>query len=215
MFKMAKKWGNAGEAFFKAADLHLKNGTKHEAATNFVDAATCYKKCDTKGNNTTQINRETKPCAIIIVIESVTCLNNAIDLYQEMGRFSIAAKHNQTIAEILEGDGDLGASILYYEKAADMFKGEESNAAANKALLKVAAHAALMEDYVKATRVYEEVIIHSQIYMRLNTALNLDRLNKPGILTFEILGQGILFPRRALSSLCGFFECANSACEVC
>lgn len=87
----------------------------------------------------------------------MTCLNHSIDLYQEMGRFSIAAKHNQTIAEILESDGDLAQSIIYFEKAADMFKGEESNAAANKALLKVAAHAGLMEDYTKATRVYEEV----------------------------------------------------------
>lgn len=51
MFKMAKKWGSAGEAFSKSAELHLKNGSKHDAATNWVDAATCYKKTDTKGNH--------------------------------------------------------------------------------------------------------------------------------------------------------------------
>jgi len=137
MFKMAKKWSSAGEAFSKAAELHLKTGSKHDAATCWVDASTCFKKSDTKS--------------------SIHCLSSSIDLYQEMGRFSIAAKHNQTIAEILESDGDLAQSIVFYEKAADLFKGEESNAAANKCLLKVAAHAGIMEDYVKAIRVYEEI----------------------------------------------------------
>jgi alpha-soluble NSF attachment protein len=49
MFKMAKKWGNAGEAFMKAAELHLKNGSRHDAGTNYVDASNCYKKSDPKG----------------------------------------------------------------------------------------------------------------------------------------------------------------------
>jgi alpha-soluble NSF attachment protein len=141
MFKMAKKWTQAGECFSKAAELHLKNGSKHDSASCYVDASTCFKKQDTK--------------------ESVTCLSTAIDLYQEMGRFSIAAKHNQAIAEILEADGDLKGSMQYYEKAAELFKGEESNAAANKAWLKVAAHAAMEEDYGRATRVYEEIAASS------------------------------------------------------
>jgi hypothetical protein len=49
MFKMAKKWGNAGEAFVKAGDLHLKGMSRHDAATNFVEAGNCYKKTDIKG----------------------------------------------------------------------------------------------------------------------------------------------------------------------
>lgn len=46
MFKMAKKWNNAGEAFEKAAELHLKNASRHDAATNYVDASNSYKKTD-------------------------------------------------------------------------------------------------------------------------------------------------------------------------
>lgn len=74
-----------------------------------------------------------------------------------MGRFTLAAKHHQTIAEILEADGNLAKSIHHYEQAADYFKGEESNASANKCLLKVAFHAAETEDYMKAIKIYEEV----------------------------------------------------------
>ncbi len=87
----------------------------------------------------------------------MACLERAIEQYLEMGRFSLAAKHHQSIAETLEADGDLTKAIHHYEQAADYFKGEESNAAANKALLKVAQHAAQLEDYVKAIKVYEDV----------------------------------------------------------
>ncbi len=55
-----------------------------------------------------------------------------------MGRFAIAAKHHQTIAEIYEGEGaDLDKAMQHYERAADFFKGEESNSSANKCMLKV------------------------------------------------------------------------------
>lgn len=44
MFKMAKKWSQAGKAFCEAANLHSKAGSRHDAATNYVDASNCYKK---------------------------------------------------------------------------------------------------------------------------------------------------------------------------
>lgn len=49
MFKMAKKWGAAGNAFCEAATLYSKLGSRHDAATNYVDAANCYKKSDPNG----------------------------------------------------------------------------------------------------------------------------------------------------------------------
>ena len=51
MFKMAKKWGSAGNAFCEAAQLHAKAGSRHDAATNYVDGANCYKKSDPNGKN--------------------------------------------------------------------------------------------------------------------------------------------------------------------
>lgn len=49
LFKMAKKWPQAGQAFSDAANLQIKAGSKHDSATNYVDAANCYKKSDTTG----------------------------------------------------------------------------------------------------------------------------------------------------------------------
>ena len=49
-FKMAKKWGSAGQAFTELANLHQKAGSKLDASNNFVEAANCYKKSDPNGN---------------------------------------------------------------------------------------------------------------------------------------------------------------------
>lgn len=82
----------------------------------------------------------------------------AIEIYTDMGRFTMAAKHHQTIAEMYETDAvDLERAVQHYEQAADYFRGEESNSSANKCLLKVAQYAAQLEKYEKAIQIYEEV----------------------------------------------------------
>lgn len=86
LFKMSKNWSQAGKCFCEAANLHSKAGSRHDAATNYVDASNCYKKVD--------------------VQESVNCLLKAIEIYTDMGRFTMAAKHHQTIAEQYEGEAN-------------------------------------------------------------------------------------------------------------
>lgn len=60
MFKMAKKWSSAGSAFYEAAELHGKAGSRHDAANNYVDAANCFKKSNING--------------MIILIVFVSCI---------------------------------------------------------------------------------------------------------------------------------------------
>ena len=135
---MAKKWIAAGNAFCEAATLHLKCGNKHDAASCFVDAGNCYKKNDSQ--------------------EAVNCILKAIEIYTDMGRFSIAAKHHMTVAEIYETEiVDIEKAITHFEKAADYYKGEESSASANRCLLNVARYAAQLEQYQKAIDIYEQV----------------------------------------------------------
>ncbi|NXD01167.1 SNAB protein, partial [Certhia familiaris] len=124
MFKIAKNWSAAGNAFCQAAKLHMQLQSKHDSATSFVDAGNAYKKADPQ--------------------EAINCLNAAIDIYTDMGRFTIAAKHHITIAEIYE------AELVDIEKV----RGRRS---ANKCLLKVAAYAAQLEQYQKAIEIYEQV----------------------------------------------------------
>ncbi|XP_016160612.1 PREDICTED: alpha-soluble NSF attachment protein-like [Ficedula albicollis] len=59
--------------------------------------------------------------------QAVNCLLRAIEIYTDMGRFTIAAKHHISIAEIYESDLlDIEKAIAHYEQAADYYKGEES-----------------------------------------------------------------------------------------
>uniref|UniRef100_A0A8C4Y863 Beta-soluble NSF attachment protein n=1 Tax=Gopherus evgoodei TaxID=1825980 RepID=A0A8C4Y863_9SAUR len=128
----------AGNAFCQAAKLHMQLQSKHDAAIGFVDAGNAYKKADPQ--------------------EAMNCLNAAIDIYTDLGRFTIAAKHHITIAEIYETElVDIEKAIAHYEQAADYYKGEESNSSANRCLLKVAAYAAQLEQYQKAIEIYEQV----------------------------------------------------------
>uniref|UniRef100_A0A3B4ANW6 Uncharacterized protein n=1 Tax=Periophthalmus magnuspinnatus TaxID=409849 RepID=A0A3B4ANW6_9GOBI len=50
MYKMAKNWCAAGNAFSQAARLHLQMQSKHDAATNYIDAGNAFKKADPQGN---------------------------------------------------------------------------------------------------------------------------------------------------------------------
>lgn len=137
-FKMAKNWKAAGDAFCKAASLEMKCKSAHLAAGQYADAANCYRKTDPE--------------------EAVKVLLKAIDIYTDMGRFRIAAKHHTTIAEIYEKESvNIPKSISHYEKAADYYKGEESLSFTNKCLVKVAQYSAELEQYDKAISIYEKM----------------------------------------------------------
>uniref|UniRef100_A0A6I8SUM9 NSF attachment protein alpha n=1 Tax=Xenopus tropicalis TaxID=8364 RepID=A0A6I8SUM9_XENTR len=137
MFKMAKNWSAAGNAFCQAAQIHLQVQSKHDAATNFVDAGNAFKKSDPQGKR------------------GPSCLLNESFFFS---KFTIAAKHHISIAEIYESElVDIEKAIAHYEQAADYYKGEESNSSANKCLLKVATYAAQLEQYQKAVEIYEQV----------------------------------------------------------
>uniref|UniRef100_A0A3B4D9U9 Uncharacterized protein n=1 Tax=Pygocentrus nattereri TaxID=42514 RepID=A0A3B4D9U9_PYGNA len=136
MFKMAKNWSAAGNAFSQAALLHLQIQSKHDAATNFIDAGNAFKKADPQ--------------------EAINCLNRAIEIYTDMGRFTIAAKHHITIAEIYETElVDIDKFLTRASVTSSFYS------SANKCLLKVASYAAQLEQYPKAIEIYEQVGTHA------------------------------------------------------
>uniref|UniRef100_A0A8L0DP56 Beta-soluble NSF attachment protein n=1 Tax=Oncorhynchus mykiss TaxID=8022 RepID=A0A8L0DP56_ONCMY len=140
MFKMAKNWTAAGNAFCQGARLHMQLQNKLDSATSFVDAGNAYKKADPQ--------------------EAINCINAAIDIYTDMGRFTIAAKHHITIAEVYESE------LVDIEKVRNtsilgpmlflMFL-SLSLSSANKCLLKVGHYSAQLEQYPKAIEIYEQV----------------------------------------------------------
>ncbi|BBN05580.1 alpha-soluble NSF attachment protein [Marchantia polymorpha subsp. ruderalis] len=136
-YKLAKAWDKAAAVYIKLANCHAKLESKHEAATAFVDAANCYKK--------------TQPQ------EAIKALNTGVALYMEIGRLSMAAKYLKDIGDIYGKEEDAQKAMDYYEKAADLYSGEEANSTGNQCRLKVAEYAAELEQYPKAIEIYEVV----------------------------------------------------------
>ncbi|KAI3757811.1 hypothetical protein L6452_05354 [Arctium lappa] len=140
-YKIGKSWDQAGAVYIKLADCYLKLDSKHEAANAYADAGHCYKK-----TNST---------------ECISCLEQALNLFMEIGRLSMSAKYCKEIAELYEQEQNLEQAMVYYDKASDLFQGEEVSSSANQCKLKIAQFAAEMEQYQKAIEIFEEIARHS------------------------------------------------------
>ncbi|KAK4436467.1 Alpha-soluble NSF attachment protein [Sesamum alatum] len=136
-FKLAKSWDQAGAVYVKLANCHLKLDSKHEAANAYADAAHCYKKSNIK--------------------ESISCLEQSVNLFLDIGRLNMSARYYKEIAELYEQEQNLEQAIVYYERAADLFQSEEVTTSANQCKQKVAQFAAQLEQYQKAIEIYEEI----------------------------------------------------------
>jgi len=141
LFKVAKNWTAAGNAFLKSAELHATQAdSKHDTALDYDKAGTCFRKVDTE--------------------KAVDCLQKAIELYTDMGRFNMAAKIHTTIAEIYETESpDKEKCVKHHQIAADFYKGEEAKSSATKCLIRVGQLSAELGKYRRAIEVFEEIAV--------------------------------------------------------
>ncbi|GLT54685.1 hypothetical protein SLA2020_278660 [Shorea laevis] len=136
-FKLAKSWDKAGSVFIKLSNCHLKSDSKHEAAMAYVNAANCYKKTSTKG--------------------AISCLDQAMNIFLEIGRHNMAAKYCKEIGDLYELEQNIEKALVYFERAAEFFECAEATSSANQCKLKVAEFSAQLEQYKKAIEIYEEI----------------------------------------------------------
>lgn len=149
-FKLAKSWTNAGQVFEQLAGLQLKLDSRTDAAAAWVEASRAYSRAQdpkdsSHGTGGTGGNAQ-----------SSACLKNAIDLYTEMGRLGMAARHIKALAEESEKT-DRAEAMQLYSQAAELFAGEDSTSEASKCRLKVAFFSAELEQYREAIEIFEEV----------------------------------------------------------
>ncbi|KAI3783507.1 hypothetical protein L1987_42591 [Smallanthus sonchifolius] len=136
-YKIGKSWDQAGAVYVKLAECYMKLDSKHEAGNAYADAGHCYKKTN--------------------ATECISRLEQALDLFLEIGRLSMSAKYCKEIAEIYEQERNLEKAMVYYDKAADLYQGEEAGSSANQCRLKIAEYAAEMAQYQKAIEIYEDI----------------------------------------------------------
>ncbi|KAF7825464.1 alpha-soluble NSF attachment protein 2-like [Senna tora] len=136
-FKLGKSWDRAGSVFIKLSKCHLKLDSKHEAAGAYVDAAHCYKKISAKG--------------------AISCLDQAVNIYTEIGRHNMAARYCKEIGDLYEADQDIENANLYFERAAESFELANATTSANQCKLKVAQFSAQHQQYQKAIDIFEDI----------------------------------------------------------
>ncbi|MCL7022233.1 hypothetical protein MKW94_002264 [Papaver nudicaule] len=136
-YKIAKAWDRAAAVYLKLAGCHLKLDSKHEAASAYVDAANSYKKISAK--------------------DAISCFDQAVNQFMEIGRFNMAARYCKEIGELYEVEQNFEQSIVYFERAADLFQSEEVSTSANQCKQKVAQFSAQLEQYPRAIEIYEDV----------------------------------------------------------
>lgn len=142
ILKGCKEWKEAGDAFKRSAQIESQGGETDESARKLLNAASCYKKCD--------------PALAIGIIEQ------ALEVLLRAGRFSLAASHEKEIAELYETQlDDPLKAIIFYERAAERYAGEDSTALAQGCSLKAASLLAMVGEYEKAARTFEEAASQS------------------------------------------------------
>ncbi|XP_010085902.1 PREDICTED: beta-soluble NSF attachment protein, partial [Pterocles gutturalis] len=131
MFKIAKNWSAAGNAFCQAAKLHMQLQSKHDSATSFVDAGNAYKKADPQ--------------------EAINCLNAAIDIYTDMAAELVdiekAIAHYEQAADYYKGEESnssankcllkvaaYAAQLEQYQKAIEIYEQVGTNTMDNPLL---------------------------------------------------------------------------------
>jgi len=96
----------------------LQGDSKHEAASAYVEAANCYKKFSPQ--------------------DAAQALNNAVNLFLEIGRLNMAARYSKDIGEIYQQEQDLENAAVYLSRAADLFDSEGQSSQANSMTQKIA-----------------------------------------------------------------------------
>lgn len=126
-FKLGKAWREATEAYRQLAAIQIKQDSKHDAASAYVEGAKCAMKVQPQ--------------------EAVGLLQSAVELYTDMGRLNMAARQLRDIAEAQEKQGLKEEAIQFYSQAADLFATENATSDSNKARIKVAELSAEMDRY--------------------------------------------------------------------
>eukprot|EP01107_Rhizomastix_libera_P003477 TRINITY_DN16106_c0_g1_i1.p1 TRINITY_DN16106_c0_g1~~TRINITY_DN16106_c0_g1_i1.p1 ORF type:complete len:286 (-),score=80.72 TRINITY_DN16106_c0_g1_i1:54-911(-) len=136
-FKVNKQYAEGGEAYLKAAENYAKVKSNHEAATNFINAASCLKK--------------------VKIEAAVIAYKQAISIYADDGRFTMAGKNQQDLADMLKEENDIPGAMEAYQAAADFYEGDNQPSRANACLLEVAHFAASASQYDRAIPIFEGI----------------------------------------------------------
>ncbi|KAF1762572.1 hypothetical protein GCK72_010834 [Caenorhabditis remanei] len=154
LFKEARNWKEAGEAFLEAAEFYAGQGdSKHDCTTQYAEAANCFR--------------------TILPERAVQCLEKTSEINTDMGRIIMAAENQVSIAELYETEfPDKELCKKHYQQAADYYEAEKQGIRASKCLVKVAMYLAELEKYAQASKEFEKIASNVSDHSTLKYAAN-------------------------------------------
>jgi alpha-soluble NSF attachment protein len=136
-YKMDKLWMQAARAYERAAQMYEKGEAITAISEVLSQAVLCYKKVSPD--------------------DAVRILERLIGMELEAGKTIPAACLAKTLAELSEELMRPDRAIGEYQRAADLFRADESKMQSNQCLLKVAHLSALKDDFASACNIYEQL----------------------------------------------------------
>lgn len=139
-YKLAGEWDRAAEVLLKMGDMFKKQGDLAGAGRLYGEAGTCFRKFSTSA--------------------AVSSYLKSAEMYIEMGKFGIPAKHHEAIALIYSKDvspPDQKAVLHHLSMAAHYYYSDNRTAARNKCRLEMARLYGLMDQFEEGVVIYEEM----------------------------------------------------------
>ncbi|KAI3955941.1 hypothetical protein MKW98_006301 [Papaver atlanticum] len=146
------------EEFKKKADKQINRwavfGSKYKDAATWGKAAAAYLKLAAASAYAEAENFYKK----ISVTDAISCFDQAVNQFMEIGNFNMAAVYCMEIGELYEvGLPDVEKSTAYYKRAADLFQSAEVSRSAFECMQRVAQFSAQLEQYPRAIEIYENL----------------------------------------------------------
>uniref|UniRef100_A0A672S282 Beta-soluble NSF attachment protein-like n=1 Tax=Sinocyclocheilus grahami TaxID=75366 RepID=A0A672S282_SINGR len=135
MFKMAKNWSAAGNAFCQAARIHMQLQNKHDSATSYIDAGNAFKKADPQGEATDQLPASSQSVDLFCIKpNSVFDCPKAIAHYEQAADYYKGEESNSSANKCLLKVASYSAQLEQYPKAIEIYEQVGTNTMDNPLL---------------------------------------------------------------------------------
>lgn len=140
-FRACSRFRDAGECLTKCAHTFLTLKSFVEAAVLYTEAAELFVKVDKS--------------------EAANCLDKAVSIYCDSGRFDTSGRLERQIAMIYFDLQDWEEAVIHFRKAADFFEGEQIIEPCVSCLEKAAICYIEMTEFETAAELYEKLAVSS------------------------------------------------------
>ena len=155
LYKMSKRFDEAGDVFLKAADCSMKLESEYDIANYYINAYQCYKKTN--------------------MVKAIEYINKAINIYNDQCNYIQVVRYKKDLAECYEYNGDYANALECYLMCMNILQIEDNSASLYLVQSKIAELYIKLKKYTDAADMYvklvENIIENNSLKFRANEYL--------------------------------------------